>query len=640
MNDSENDTGARVSQDLPEAIIDGKRRSFASLLALFGGGAALSACVPSADATGSRTSALTGAVTPTGTSADIAFGWVEAAVELRAKDGDFAKYALAFGSKDAYDGGHGLFKWFSTSTTANNNGTVFGVDSVEVPGRWHRVYSGPVNVRWFTAVYANCGTDGGVDCPSPSSDFTLAAAAALTYLQTKTYGGTLYFPEGVYDLKVGLTITDPHIHILGDGAGNTRIQFNPTSDAVMFNFDNGTTSASTRLLNCSIRGLQLGTSGTNTSKTTAVRVSNADNFTAEDLVVFSFNTYGGGSGSSIGLKLLGGQFIVGRGLSLDADLPISIEAFTSTLTVIDHCHLSDLWMRVRKNTEAAIGINSNVVLQNLIIDGDNSSSGGKYGFKLDGGTSTGQIHAHVAIKNYRSEQFSENGGYTVYVNPTGGEGMQTSVLHGLYLENVACGIPGAGYPTGGGVVDPGGIYVRYAVQVSMRDVRYRSTTGTTLNLDSSCSSVEWFNLDLPANALATLTGLVPVWSTDAVVGGSAIPTTARYMPGTTFGLANRHHTGTVSASGGTWAVPFLDGSGTYIECIMTVVARASVGITEGCSCVITLSGILSLGNTSSFAISDVASKVCVVWNPTTKAVSIKNNMGYAVDVLVTVTCRL
>jgi len=49
------------------------------------------------------------------------------------------------------DGGGGLFYWDSTSTEADNGGTIIKATSITT-GRWKRVFSGAVNVKWFGAV--------------------------------------------------------------------------------------------------------------------------------------------------------------------------------------------------------------------------------------------------------------------------------------------------------------------------------------------------------------------------------------------------------------------------------------------------------------------------------------------------------
>lgn len=51
------------------------------------------------------------------------------------------------------DGGGGLFYWDSTSTETDNGGTIIQATGVST-GRWKRVFSGAVNVKWF-GVFSN-----------------------------------------------------------------------------------------------------------------------------------------------------------------------------------------------------------------------------------------------------------------------------------------------------------------------------------------------------------------------------------------------------------------------------------------------------------------------------------------------------
>lgn len=59
--------------------------------------------------------------------------------------------AEVLGYHTAGDGGGGLFYWDSASTEADNGGTIIQATGLTT-GRWKRVYSGAVNVKWFGAV--------------------------------------------------------------------------------------------------------------------------------------------------------------------------------------------------------------------------------------------------------------------------------------------------------------------------------------------------------------------------------------------------------------------------------------------------------------------------------------------------------
>lgn len=91
-------------------------------------------------------------------------------------------YVEVGGWESVGDGGGGLFYWDATSTTTANYGTVFTPNSLPVSGRWIRLYSGPVNAKWFDA-----RGDG-------STDDTSALTRANNYVQALANGGILFFP--------------------------------------------------------------------------------------------------------------------------------------------------------------------------------------------------------------------------------------------------------------------------------------------------------------------------------------------------------------------------------------------------------------------------------------------------------------
>lgn len=71
------------------------------------------------------------------------------------------------------------------------------------PGRWKRLYSGAINVKWFGA-----GLGGAND--QPTIQAIIGFVASLT-------GGIIYFPAGLYRLSAPLTINSTNIRITGEG---------------------------------------------------------------------------------------------------------------------------------------------------------------------------------------------------------------------------------------------------------------------------------------------------------------------------------------------------------------------------------------------------------------------------------------
>jgi hypothetical protein len=107
---------------------------------------------------------------------------------------------LALGYWFPGDGGGGLFHWDPFSGAQPDSGTVFEVPGHPI-GRWIRLDSGPLNVRWFGAK-----GDGFDDSGAIQKALTAAA------------GKTLYVPAGHYHLKLNLPLLPlAGTRILGDG---------------------------------------------------------------------------------------------------------------------------------------------------------------------------------------------------------------------------------------------------------------------------------------------------------------------------------------------------------------------------------------------------------------------------------------
>ena len=97
------------------------------------------------------------------------------------------------------DGGGGLFHWQPESTSAPDHGLVIG-RRADGRGRWHRVVSEPINVRWFGA----------------RGDGADATEALQRALQAASEGGTVYLPSGSYHVSRPLAMHQGTT-IQGDG---------------------------------------------------------------------------------------------------------------------------------------------------------------------------------------------------------------------------------------------------------------------------------------------------------------------------------------------------------------------------------------------------------------------------------------
>ena len=91
---------------------------------------------------------------------------VESLAELRDVMPGSTQSAFVLGHSRPGDGGGGMFYWNSSSRNPADNGMVVAAsDNDNKDGRWSRVDSGPLDIRWFGA--------------SPTQDATQAIQAAL-----------------------------------------------------------------------------------------------------------------------------------------------------------------------------------------------------------------------------------------------------------------------------------------------------------------------------------------------------------------------------------------------------------------------------------------------------------------------------
>ena len=126
------------------------------------------------------------------------------------------------------DGGGGLFYWDAASTEADNGGTIIQATAITT-GRWKRVFSGAVNVKWFGAK-GNAGLSG--YAPYSTSDEVFIQKAIDFIATSNPNGGEVYIPSGYYRVKSQIVISTPSITITGDGMESTRVT-NRDTDTVI-----------------------------------------------------------------------------------------------------------------------------------------------------------------------------------------------------------------------------------------------------------------------------------------------------------------------------------------------------------------------------------------------------------------------
>lgn len=96
---------------------------------------------------------------------------------LRARGGGKPdQIAICSGRTARHDGGGGIFLW-DAGSAANDNGATIIQSSGVVTGRWRRLYSGDVDVRWFGARFDVVQLDGAGAITAGSTSLTVAGAS-------------------------------------------------------------------------------------------------------------------------------------------------------------------------------------------------------------------------------------------------------------------------------------------------------------------------------------------------------------------------------------------------------------------------------------------------------------------------------
>lgn len=135
--------------------------------------------------------------------------WVDTLANLRGISGTQATNpVIVLGGHSSVappDGGGGLFYWDHLSVETDNGGTIVRPTAIPPgsPGRWTRMYSGALDVRWFGA------TGKGIADDQP------ALQAIVNYV-VSVGGGTIYFPAGTYRLDAAIHVNGGGVRLIGD----------------------------------------------------------------------------------------------------------------------------------------------------------------------------------------------------------------------------------------------------------------------------------------------------------------------------------------------------------------------------------------------------------------------------------------
>ncbi len=462
-----------------EPAVDSARRRLGGLLALFGGGAALSGCAPGEESLRQSALAATGSTsTPSTAAAGAGIFWADTVAELRLTNGGASNLSIAIlaGANAVGDGGEGIFRWMAAAPPTDDGGIniVPTVGQMTNAGWWYRQFEGAVSAKWFLSLRTLVSP--GLYNDSP----VIQAAIEATFAYFGNAGGTVYLPGYIYNCYDTINVPYDGIALLGDGPTSSRIYFLPTgatpsgdqssglptTDSIAINFDNlSGNNPSLRINSCSLRHIGFSSVGSgNTLRRVAVRVVSADNFRLEDVKIENtwMNSQTGANLGSVGIQVFAGQYVRLRDYYIYAERPISIEAFSG----VNYDTVDFLTIGVggsgAASHEAHIAVGAKVLLTNFAVEGPIDWSGGRHGFRCHS-TASGASHYCLSFRNIRAEQMIEaTGGIT---DPDRG--------HVIYLASSGIGFQGVVVDNLRGPGTPnevGGLYFRNAGPVRVRSV--------------------------------------------------------------------------------------------------------------------------------------------------------------------------
>ncbi len=330
----------------------------------------------------------------------------------------------------------------------------------------YRVFSNSGNVHFGNAAVQEVFPQW---WPSPGGDDSIAIKKAVD--SAPDLLGITIRLIGTFHCRTPIVINRSRAHLLGTGQYATQIIFDPAADAALFEFkaDNKKVIAQ-----CAIRDMALTGGPKNPHQKVGIRIVDADIIEVRNIAMLGWT-----GKQSIGLQIRGREFGFIENISIQADLPISIEKDPNIRWIsIDHFTFRNTYLLVEDKNNPAVKIDSGVVLTNVVFEGTNSWTTGKYGIYWKDTQSNG-TSLNLAVRNVRMEQGTARGGHIIHLE-------HNYALQNLILENI--------YGCSGG---PGGIYLRRCSNVTLQNIFFTSEVKNpepaALDIDESCDRVVLIN---------------------------------------------------------------------------------------------------------------------------------------------------
>jgi len=362
-----------------------------------------------------------------------------------------------------------------------------------------------------------------------TNDDTAEIQAAI---DSRTNGGTVYFPQGTYKTTSTLTVDTQFVRLLGDGPRASIIKFAPTANDTCIEF----TAGAAMLNHCGMSDMGLFSDDSTYTKV-GVEVFDCSMFDMDNVYISGSTVVGStqfwGGADSIGVKTLGRECSSFRNLLIAADRPLCISQNPNSTIDIDHFNFHNLLLFANDNP--CVEIYDGVNLTQVSFSGYQAWVLGTDGLRWIDSTTAG-VSTGLTLENVRVEQGTSTSAYIVRIE-------HNTALQGVRIVS------------GQGGAERNGFKFRKCENVSIDGFYYTGAAGrTALDVDGTVIGLRFASCFWQEGSTATITGLDLIQRSPKYPVNSALAPNAVYHPtsgarGATFGSALSQETISVANAG-------------------------------------------------------------------------------------------
>lgn len=328
-----------------------------------------------------------------------------------------------------------------------------------------------------------------------ATDDTAAVAATIASF---TAGGEIRSPHGTTLLTDTQTFAVDKTALIGENEGASIFKFQPTSAKSCLKV----TGSGSQIFENRIEHLGFTSTDTTYAKT-AIELVDASNATVSRINIAS----GAWPGTSdIGIRTRGRQRLNAEHLTLVCARPFVMSPNPNQADLAtDHGQIRDAELSTTISTGKCLEIETGTPITNLTLGPGLAMQGGKYGlYCVDSTSIIASYKLH--INGGRCEQGADATGYSIYLDYTGGNGLQDVHIQDFYCDSAR-----------------NGIYIRNAFNIILDDVTFAQTSGTLLNITGIAGTVLFMRgIRSDSGATVTLTNLRCIQRLTSQFSGSPI----------------------------------------------------------------------------------------------------------------------